>query len=87
MLDNETLTLLAKLKVAAKKTGADIDLIKMSNDKAYAADMLNQLSNYEDIEIVSMVINLMNKFGIISAPSQAKTAEGAEKDRYIGRLR
>lgn len=87
MMDNETLTLLAKLKVAAKKTGTDIDLIKMSNDTAYAAMMLNHLSNTEDAEMVSIVINLMNKFGMISAPSQDKTAEEPVNERYIGRLR
>lgn len=87
MLDNETMALLTKLKVAAKKSGTNIDLIKMSNDKQYAAAMLNELSNTEDAELVLIVVNLMNKFGMISAPSGDKKTEDSIEERYVGRLR
>jgi hypothetical protein len=87
MLDNETMTLLTKLKVAAKKSGTNVDLIKMSSDKEYAATILNELSNTEDADLVLIVVNLMNKFGMISAPKGDKKAEGPAEERYIGRLR
>lgn len=87
MLDNETMTLLTKLKVAAKKCGTNVDLIKMSGDREYAATMLNELSNTEDADLVLIVVNLMNKFGMISAPRKDKKTEESIEERYIGRLR
>jgi hypothetical protein len=88
MLDNETMTLLAKLKVAAKKTGINIDLIRMSGDTSYAATMLNELSNSEDAELVLIVVSLMNKFGMIYTPRKNDNPqEESDEDRYIGGLR
>lgn len=88
MLDNATLTLLTRLKILAKKTGVNIDLIKMSGDKDYAALMLKELSNSDDPELVQIVIHLMNQFGMIKAPETGtKAKEADEKDQYIGRLR
>lgn len=90
MLDNETMLLLAKLKVAAKKSGVNIDLIKMSGDQRYAATMLNELSNADDPETVLMVVTLMNKFGMIFTPGtndSAKPREASDEVRYVGKLR
>ena len=88
MLDNATLTLLTRLKILAKKTGVNIDLIKMSGDMDYAALMLKELSNSDDPELVQIVIQLMNQFGMIKAPEVETKAKGADDlDQYIGRLR
>lgn len=88
MLDNETIALLAKLKVAAKKYETNVDLIKMSSDNTYAATVLNELSNADDAEVVLIVITLMNKFGIISTPRNEPTREEeSDAERYVGRLR
>lgn len=88
MLDNETLKGLTKLKILAKKTGVNIDLIKMSEDKDYAATTLKELSNSDDAELVQIVITLMNQFGMIKAPVAGPKAEmNSVKGNYVGRLR
>ena len=88
MLDSATLALLAKLKVLAKKTGINLDLVKMSGDKGYAELTLKELSNADDPELVLIVIQLMNQFGMIGTPAgTTKTDEKKDSDRYIGALR
>lgn len=88
MLDSATMMLLSKLKILAKQTGTNIDLIKMSDDKDYAVLTLKELSNSDDPELVMIVVNLMNQFGMIKAPvSGAKPEEKDDKERYVGKLR
>lgn len=88
MLDAATLALLAKLKVLAKKTGTNLDLVKMSGDRAYAELTLKELSNADDPELVLIVIQLMNLFGMIDAPaSTTKSEDKKDGGRYIGALR
>ncbi len=88
MLDPTTLAMLAKIKVLAKKSGTNIDLIKMSEDKDYAALTLKDLSNSDEPELVLIVIQLMNQFGMIDAPHVGTKAEGnKDGDRYVGALR
>jgi hypothetical protein len=86
MLDAATLALLAKLKVLAKKTGTNLDLVKMSGDRGYAEVMLKELSNADDPELVLIVVQLMNLFGMIDAPS-GKAEDTGGNGRYIGALR
>jgi hypothetical protein len=88
MLDPATMALLAKLKVLGKQSGTNIDLVKMSDDKKYAEHTLKELSNSDDPELVLVVIQLMNQFGLIKAPTlQAKAEEKDDKSRYVGSLR
>lgn len=88
MLDPATLALLAKLKVLAKKTGTNLDLVKMSGDLGYAELTLKELSNADDPELVLVVIQLMNQFGMIDKPAgTTKSEENKDSDRYIGALR
>ena len=90
MLDSATMILLSKLKILAKQSGINIDLIRMSEDKDYAVHILKELSNSDDPELVTIVVNLMNQFGMIKAPVAAAPVESEEnnfKDRYLGKLR
>lgn len=88
MFDPATMALLAKLKVLAKKTGINLDLVKMSGDKGYAELTLKALSDSDDQELVLIVIQLMNQFGMISAPAdEAAPDDGSTTGRYIGALR
>lgn len=88
MLDPTTLALLAKLKVLAKKTGTNLDLVKMSGDMGYAELTLKELSDADDPELVLVVIQLMNQFGMIDSPAAtAKSEESKDSGRYIGALR
>ncbi|OHC81856.1 MAG: hypothetical protein A2100_00085 [Sideroxydans sp. GWF2_59_14] len=82
------MALLAKLKVLAKKTGTNLDLVKMSGDLGYAELTLKELSNADDPELVLVVIQLMNQFGLLDTPAAtAKIEENKDSGRYIGALR
>jgi ABC-type Fe3+ transport system substrate-binding protein len=89
MLDAATLVLLTKLKMLAKKTGVNVDLVKMGSDQQYAEHTLGELSNSEDGDLVVIVIQLMNQFGMIKAPTDQpkKDEEKDDGDRYVGSLR
>lgn len=88
MLDPETMVLLGKLKILARKTGANIDLVKMSGDRSYAELTLKDLSNTDDPELVLIVIKLMNIYGLFEAPvDMAKAEEKPAAARYVGALR
>ncbi len=88
MLDAATLALLAKVKMLAKKIGINIDLVRMSNEKAYAETTLKELSNVDDPELVLIVIQLMNQLGLIGVPVQeTKPEPQQEAGRYVGSLR
>lgn len=88
MLDPTTMALLAKIKILAKKIGTNIDLVRMSGDKNYAELTLQELSNADDPELVLIVIQLMNQFGMIDAPrGGTKADDNKDGDRYVGALR
>ncbi|MFH2133965.1 MAG: hypothetical protein ABII81_02135 [Pseudomonadota bacterium] len=88
MLDAATMALLAKVKMLAKKSGVNADLVKMGNDRAYAETTLNELSNADDPELVLIVIQLMNQLGLIGVPAlEVKPEPQQEAGRYVGSLR
>ncbi len=88
MLDPATLALLAKLKILAKRTGTNLDLVKMSGDRSYAELALQELSNTDDPELVHIVIQLMNQFGMIGAPAgTGRSDDDKDGSRYVGALR
>ena len=88
MLDAATMALLAKVKMLAKKIGVNVDLVRMSNDRAYSESTLSELSNADDPELVLLVIQLMNQLGLIGVPGAEATPEKKkEEGRYVGSLR
>jgi len=88
MLDSTTMALLARLKIFAKQVGTNIDLVKMSQDMEYATLVLKEMSNSDNPELVLIVINLMNQFGIIKAPPiETRDEDKKEIGRYVGALR
>lgn len=88
MLDAATLALLAKVKMLAKKTGVNVDLVRMSNDRGYAETTLGELSNADDHELVLIVLQLMNQLGLIGQPgAEGKVETKKEEGRYVGSLR
>ena len=89
MLDPATMVLLGKLKNLAKQAGTNIDLVRMNADKRYAERVLEELGHSsDDPELVLIVIQLMNLFGMIKVPAlQAKDEEANGKSRYVGSLR
>lgn len=88
MLDPAIMVLLGKLKILAKQTGTNIDLVKITGDKDYAELMLKELSNSDDPELVIIVIKLMNHYGMFETTiDAAKSDDKSDNNRYIGTLR
>lgn len=93
MLDAATMALLAKVKMLAKKIGVNVDLVRMTNETAYAETTLKELSDADDAELVLIAVQLMNQLGLIGKPvtaiAQAEpgSAPVTEAGRYIGSLR
>ncbi|MDD4912829.1 MAG: hypothetical protein PHP57_11090 [Sideroxydans sp.] len=88
MLDNATLALLAKLKILTRKMEGNIDIMKLSEDKQYATHTLKELSNADDPDLVMVVLQLMNLYGMLDiVSSTAKPAEKKNVERYVGALR
>ena len=65
MLDPVTVKLLGKLKIMAKKSGMDIDLMRMAEDMGYANQMLTELGDTHDPEQGLVVLKLMKQLCLI----------------------
>lgn len=65
MLDPVTVKLLGKLKISAKKAGADIDLTKIADDLIYAERILKEFSNSVDHELAAIAIKLLHHLGLL----------------------
>ena len=88
MLDAAVLALLAKVKMLAKKVGMNVDLVRMGAERAYAEQVLKELSNADDPELVLIAVQLMNQFGMIGVPTGNDGAEAKPNAaRYVGSLR
>ncbi len=87
MLDAATLALLAKLKILGKRTGVNVDLIRIGGEAAYAELTLRELSNAGDPELARIAVQLMNHFGIDTSADQSTTDDSKGDGRYVGALR
>lgn len=85
-MDQDTLKLLAKVKVAARKTlGLDIDVQRLTHDAAYAKEILEKASLTDDEGLVLAAITLQDRFGLLAEkPSKpaAAAADSENKDKY-----
>lgn len=82
-MDQDTLRLLARLKVAARKTLAlDIDIQRLTHDRPYASEVLHKATQTEDESLVLAAITLQDRFGLLkeSPPREATAAPAAEGD-------
>jgi CHASE2 domain-containing sensor protein len=80
-MDQEILKLLAKVKVAARKSiGLDIDVQRLTHDAKYAAETLAKASQSDDEALVLLAITLQDRFGLLK-DSPAESPEDA-KDKY-----
>ncbi len=96
-MDQELLKLLTKLKIQGKRVmGLDIDIVRLSSDRPYAAVILERLSSSENEELVMSAIDFMGKLGLVKAPAAEPVAAPAApaatpgdplQDKYTGRLR
>jgi len=76
-MDQETLKLLAKVKVAARKAlGLEIDVQKLTHDAAYAREVLEKASQSDNEDLVLAAITLQDRFGLLAEkPSTEEPAE------------
>ena len=87
-MDQDTLKLLAKVKVAARKAlGLEIDVQRLTHDRDYAADILGKASVTDNEDLVLAAITLQDKFGLLAdKPTKSKSAEAQDaehdKDKY-----
>jgi hypothetical protein len=81
-MDQDTLKLLAKVKVAARKAlGLEIDVQRLTHDRDYAADILGKASVTDNEELVLAAITLQDRFGLLAdKPTKSKSAEAHDSE-------
>jgi hypothetical protein len=86
-MDQETLKMLAKVKVAARKSlGLDIDVQRLTHDAKYAAETLAKATQSDDESLVLVAITLQDRFGLLKdAPAETGDATDPEKYKYGAR--
>jgi hypothetical protein len=86
-MDQETLKLLAKVKVVARKVlGLEIDVQKLTHDREYAAEVLAKATHSDNEDLVLAAITLQDRFGLLSeVPAKAEESaegRGVSPDKY-----
>jgi hypothetical protein len=82
-MDQDTLKLLAKVKVAARKAlGLEIDVQRLTHDAAYAKEILEKASLSDDESLVLAAITLADRFGLLGEKPKAAPAEPELNDKY-----
>ena len=84
-MDQETLKLLAKVKVAARKAiGLDIDVQRLTHDRKYASEVLAKAMQTDDESLVLTAVPLQDRVGLLNdrpAPA-AHEAPAEAEDKY-----
>ena len=96
-MDNDTLKLIARLKIQAARAGVPIDVVRLAGDRSYARGVLARYSDGADEEGTMLALQVMDRLGLMpSAPPPvvqpsvdlvAPTPDPAAESRYVGRLR
>jgi hypothetical protein len=92
-MDQNEMRLIAHFKVLLSKlTGNKIDLVRFSNDNAYAKQVLEIGVASENEELIVVSMQLMERRGLLAkapAPEPKKEEKKGDdvSDRYIGKLR
>jgi hypothetical protein len=95
-MDNETLRLIARLKINAARAGMPVDVVHFVGDRLYAKGVLQRFSDAAEEEGVLLVLQLMDKLGMTSSIKQdavvvqmpmLRPERVAVENRYVGRLR
>ncbi len=83
-MDQDTLKLLAKVKVAARKVlGLEIDVQRLTHDRDYAKQILEKASQSDNEDLVLAAITLEDRFGLLADKPPPARPDGAEDpDKY-----
>ncbi len=96
-MDNETLRLIARLKINAARAGMPVDVVHFVSDRLYAKSVLQRFSDAAEEDGVLLVLQLMDKLGMAESIKAAESnvvtlpmlrpERVAVENRYVGRLR
>ncbi|QJR16275.1 hypothetical protein [Usitatibacter palustris] len=80
-MDQETLKLLAKVKVSARKAlGLEIDVQRLTHDRNYASEVLSKATQSDSEDLVLAAITLQDTFGLLSEKPKLQKVENAEDE-------
>lgn len=95
-MDNDTLRLIARLKISSARLGMPLDAVQFASDRAYARDTLTKFADRADEEGVLLALQLLDTLRLTTGvpaepaikpvPAPAAPKPPAEQ-RYVGRLR
>jgi hypothetical protein len=95
-MDNETLRLIARLKINAARAGMPVDVVRFVSDRLYAKGVLQRFSDAAAEEGVLLVLQLMDKLGMTASIKHEtnvvplpvlRPERPVAESRYVGRLR
>lgn len=102
-MDNETLKLIARVKIASTRAGVPIDAVKFAADRGYARAALAKFSELADEEGTLLALQLLDRLKMTAGAepvvvpaarntqpppaAQAAPARPATSSQYVGRLR
>ncbi|MDB5816172.1 MAG: hypothetical protein JWM03_1673 [Rhodocyclales bacterium] len=89
MMDNALIQLIARLKIRLRQEkGFSINTQKFFSDTGYASQVLDMAEDSEEVDLVSLSLDIREKLGWISSPqfsSAIPTAvvQADEEKRYV----
>lgn len=101
-MDNETLKLIARVKIASTRAGAPIDAVRFAADRGYARAALAKFTELADEEGTLLALQLLDRLKMTASaeapapvvvparPTQAPASapvRPATDSQYVGRLR
>jgi hypothetical protein len=86
-MDQETLKLLTKVKVTARRTiGLEIDVQRLTHDSKYANEVLGNVAGSDNEDLVLAALTLQSRFGLLEpAAPEAPVSNPAEKYKFGAR--
>jgi hypothetical protein len=70
-VDNETLKLIARVKIASTRAGAPIDAVKFAADRGYARAALARFTELADEEGTLLALQLLDRLKMTASPEAA----------------
>lgn len=82
-MDNQSLVLLSKFSVAARKVVGAINPARMIRDHHYASEIFQQVDAVGDEELILLSLDLQNLMGLL-APAAEEVIQPQEKKYVFG---
>ena len=75
-MDNDSLKLIARLKVGAARLGQSIDLARLATDAEYAKTVILRFTDFSDDRGVALALDLIDRLGLNASPATAAGSRG-----------